>query len=270
AVDDFEFIFRVASGTALGSFLVVSGGTGCDDYTVDLSGVVSVPNTGAYNIYQDLEVSGNGKGVLPAGTTSILLCALSKGFNVDYCTVTASVRDGSPWGGVPAIVPGVVKAEEFDLGGEGDVDINAMDDGSFNVGFVAAGEYMRYTLDVTKKIDNIFFNFRVASADGLGSFRVVAGGTGCDDYSTDLSGLVRVPNTRGNVRYQDFTVRSGNGTGGLRARETKIWLCVESKAFNIDSFSISKPAAIPAVKLGGPYKGVAATVPGVIQAEEFD
>lgn len=32
-----------------------------------------------------------------------------------------------------------------------DVDINAMDDGSFNVGYVSAGEYLRYTVDVTKK-----------------------------------------------------------------------------------------------------------------------
>ncbi|CAM9469994.1 unnamed protein product, partial [Laminaria digitata] len=42
--------------TITGSFRVVSGGTGCDDYTTDLSGLVSVPNTGAYNTYQDVEV----------------------------------------------------------------------------------------------------------------------------------------------------------------------------------------------------------------------
>lgn len=64
--------------------------------------------------------------------------------------------------------------------------------------------------------------------------------------------------------------RSGHGTGGLSARETKIWLCALSKAFNIDYFTISKTAPVPAVELGGPYRGVAATVPGVVQAEEFD
>ncbi|CAN0492181.1 unnamed protein product, partial [Scytosiphon promiscuus] len=32
-----------------------------------------------------------------------------------------------------------------------DVDINAMNDGGFNVGYVTAGEYLRYTVDVTNK-----------------------------------------------------------------------------------------------------------------------
>ncbi|CAN0501270.1 unnamed protein product, partial [Scytosiphon promiscuus] len=73
-------------------------------------------------------------------------------------------------------------------------------------GYITAGEYLRYTLDVTKKIENVFFSFRVASGNGLGSFRVVSGGTGCDDYSTDLSGLVEVPSTGGNTRYEDLEV----------------------------------------------------------------
>ena len=55
-------------------------------------------------------------------------------------------------------------------------------------------------------VNIVFFNFRVASAEGLGSFRIVSGGTGCDDYTTDLSGLVKVPSTGGNIRYQDLAV----------------------------------------------------------------
>lgn len=37
--------------------------------------------------------------------------------------------------------------------------------------------------------------FRVSSIDGRGTLRIVSGGTNCDDYTTDLSGLVSVPNT---------------------------------------------------------------------------
>lgn len=55
-------------------------------------------------------------------------------------------------------------------------------------------------------VTDIFFNFRVASANGLGSFRIVTGGTGCDDYTTDLSGLVSVPATGGNSRYENLAV----------------------------------------------------------------
>lgn len=62
-----------------------------------------------------------------------------------------------------------------------------------------------YTLP-SLAVDNIFFNFRVASADGKGSFRIVSGGTGCDEYKTDLSGLVEVPATGGNVNYKNLAV----------------------------------------------------------------
>ncbi|CAN0573147.1 unnamed protein product, partial [Laminaria digitata] len=32
---------------------------------------------------------------------------------------TTPVEEGDPWGGVPATVPGMIQAEEFDTGGEG-------------------------------------------------------------------------------------------------------------------------------------------------------
>lgn len=55
-------------------------------------------------------------------------------------------------------------------------------------------------------VSDVYFTFRVASADGLGSLRVVTGGSDCDDYTTDLSGLVLVPSTGGNNIYQDVEV----------------------------------------------------------------
>ena len=55
-------------------------------------------------------------------------------------------------------------------------------------------------------VSDVYFTFRVASAGGVGSLRVVTGGSDCDNYSTDLSGLVSVPNTGGNNRYQDVAV----------------------------------------------------------------
>ncbi|CAN0483912.1 unnamed protein product [Laminaria digitata] len=39
-----------------GSFRVVAGGTGCDDFTTDLSGLVEVPSTGGWNSYASLSV----------------------------------------------------------------------------------------------------------------------------------------------------------------------------------------------------------------------
>lgn len=88
--------------------------------------------------------SAGGNGGLSAGPATIWLCAISEGFNIDYFgmfsdqeleyptpspTMSPSTisRDETPapvvlgdaFGGVPAVVPGVIEAEEFDTGGEG-------------------------------------------------------------------------------------------------------------------------------------------------------
>lgn len=56
--------------------------------------------------------------------------------------------------------------------------------------------------------------------------------------------------------------RSRGGHGGLNAGSTSIWLCVLGPGLNLDSFTMTPTE--------GPYGGVAATVPGLIEAEEFD
>lgn len=56
AVRAFTFHFRVASLVDTGAFRVVSGGVSCDEYETDLSGLVSVPSTGSYNRYEEIEV----------------------------------------------------------------------------------------------------------------------------------------------------------------------------------------------------------------------
>src|SRR5262249_60774284 len=90
----------------------------------------------------------------------VCVCAL--------CSVTSTLTCGStPFGGTPASIPGTIRAENFYEGGEGiayhdtsvgntggeyrdtDVDI-ASDDvaGGFVVGWVGAGEWLAYTVDV--------------------------------------------------------------------------------------------------------------------------
>lgn len=55
-VDAFDFIFRVSSIDDSGSFRIVSGGNSCDDYGTDLSGLVEVPNTGAWSTFVDIQM----------------------------------------------------------------------------------------------------------------------------------------------------------------------------------------------------------------------
>eukprot|EP00904_Undaria_pinnatifida_P001041 jgi/Undpi1/10938/HiC_scaffold_3.g01464.m1 len=279
SVDAFDFIFRVSSIDDSGSFRIVSGGNSCDDYGTDLSGLVEVPNTGAWSTFVDIQITGTGSGGLPAGSAQIWLCAVSTSFEIDYFTMMKSATTcptptptpspldlGGAYLGVPATVPGIIEAEKFDEGGEcvayhdtteenipghfrpeEEVDINVMDGGGYDVGYWAAGEYLRYTIDVTENVDVASFSFRVASEDGLGSFRIVTGGYECNTYTTDLSGLVSVPSTGANDDYEEFNV-SGGGDGGLKIGDKHIWLCAVSRGFAIDSFSISGTATCSAVE----------------------
>lgn len=58
---------------------------------------------------------------------------------------------------------------------------------------------------ILETVDVFFFIFRVASVlDVADAFQVVTGGSGCDDFTTDLSGLVSVKG-RG-LGYEEFGV----------------------------------------------------------------
>lgn len=61
--------------------------------------------------------SGKGDGGLNAGPAYIWVCVLSSSFNIDSFAMSGSEVVSSPYGGVPAAVPGVIEAEEFDTGG---------------------------------------------------------------------------------------------------------------------------------------------------------
>lgn len=56
AVEAFNFKFVVSSDRYTGSFRIVTGGTGCDDFTTNLSGTVTVPYTGGWQEYVDFTV----------------------------------------------------------------------------------------------------------------------------------------------------------------------------------------------------------------------
>src|SRR5258708_39726396 len=77
-----------------------------------------------------------------------------------------SASSSTPYSGSPAVVPGTIQAENFDNGGEGvayhdsgsnnvggayrqtGVDIEASSAGGYDVGWIAAGEWLNYTVSV--------------------------------------------------------------------------------------------------------------------------
>ena len=57
AVDSFDFDFVVAAPPGQsGSFRIVTGGSGCSDFTIDLSGLVTVGSTGGWCVFKTISV----------------------------------------------------------------------------------------------------------------------------------------------------------------------------------------------------------------------
>ena len=117
---------------------------------------------------------------------------------------------GDPFYGAPMTAPGTIEAEDFDLGGSGvsyndgdstnngekyrpleEVDIESTSDvgGGYNVGWLASGEWLEYTIDVTSiETADYVLSARVASPNSGGAFFVEFDGV-------NETGTLNVPNT---------------------------------------------------------------------------
>jgi hypothetical protein len=108
-------------------------------------------------------------------------------------------------GGTPTALPGRLVATAFDSGGEGvayhddspgnsggalrttDVDIEPCAEGGYNVGWIAAGEWLRFSVDVAAS-GSYSLRLRLASPDGGGAMHVLSGGR-------PITGSIAVPRT---------------------------------------------------------------------------
>lgn len=203
----------------------------------------------------------------------LVLCSSARG---ELCSgAGGACLAGSPYNnGGGKEIPGTIQAEEFDYGGEavgysdstdGNSGTKKVQDGSdlsdwgermdedvdvtekilFNddwvVGWINAGEYLRYTVNVTRDVKGFVSRFLVSAPTGSsGAFRVVSGGTDCDDYTTDHTGLVDVWPT--GDHFDDYKEVTASSRNGLPKGPTFIWLCVEFGGFNIDSFTMDEDA----------------------------
>jgi hypothetical protein len=123
------------------------------------------------------------------------------------CGASARAVASEPYSGTPADIPGLIQAEDFDDGGEGmayhdstpgntggayrdtDVDIAATADGGYEIGWVDAGEWLQYSVNVTRA-GRYLVNFRVASSGPGGTFHLEMNGA-------DVTGPIAVPDTGG-------------------------------------------------------------------------
>jgi hypothetical protein len=159
----------------------------------DVTGAMSIPATGGWQSWTTIRKTVN----LSAGAQVMRVVFDASGANFNWIRVIENTSSGesgsSPFGGTAWAIPGTVQAEDFDLGGQSvgyydnspgnsggkyrstDVDIEASSVG-YNVGWVGAGEWLRYTVNVVTS-GTYTLTARVASNGSGGTFYVEFGGS---------------------------------------------------------------------------------------------
>ncbi len=184
-----------------------------------------------------------GLGILAFGAAAVG-CAVESG-------ESESLTQALSYGSSPAAVPGRVEAENYDLDGPGvayndstsgnsggahrneDVDIQVSSQGGFNVGWIAAGEWMRYSVNVASS-GSYTLTLSVASQSAGGSLHVEVGGV-------DVSGPLAFPATGGWQTWTTVTIPDVQLVAGSR----QLRVVADTSSFNLDwlEFSFNQPPA---------------------------
>ncbi len=181
-------------------------------------------------------------------------------------------------------VPGTIQIEDYDTGGEtvayhdadpanlggkyrnDGVDIEAASDvgGGFSVGWVKAGEWLRYTTNVTTA-GTYTAAFRVASAGAGGAFHLEVDGA-------NVTGALTVPKTNG---WQTWTTLTKAGIN-LSAGPHTLRLVFDSNGASgyVGNFNWMALQGQPQTPTRSPFGGsplvLSTSAPTLVQAENFD
>ena len=167
----------------------------------NISGAINIPNTGGYGTWQTVQATVT----LPAGVQTITEYTdnSSGGFNLSTMIFPPT----------NTVVPGTIDFCNYNTGGEGvgyhdsdsvnqggvyrtdGVDITTGNDpfgNGYNVGWISAGEWMKYTITATAGTYNV--SFRVAGYGGSFHLENASG--------QNISGAINIPNTGGYGTWQ--------------------------------------------------------------------
>jgi hypothetical protein len=209
---------RVAQKATSGRFHVEVDG-------VDKTGAIAVPNTGGWQTWQTITTTGLS---LAAGTHIVRVVMDADAgsgyvgnfnwFSLSAASTATASGDTRPYTGTPVSLPANrVPFENYDIGGLGhsyydttsgnaggvyrsnSVDIQATSDsgGGYNIGWVAAGEWLKYTVTVSSS-DTYALDLRVAQKGSGGTFHVEVDGV-------DRTGALVAPNTGAWQSWQTLT-----------------------------------------------------------------
>jgi beta-glucanase (GH16 family)/outer membrane biogenesis lipoprotein LolB len=187
------------------------------------------------------------------------------------CIANIAFAAEGPYGGTPAPIPGTVQAENYDMGGQGvaynvtsingtgnsyrsdgvDLEVTTDTGGGYDLGWTAAGQWFRYTVNVATA-GTYTVTFRVAAIDAVTDALHISNSSG-----TNLSGSVNVPATGG---WQTWTNVTASVT--LPAGEQTLTIDQDNAGWNLNYTTFASN--------GGPYGGTPAAIPGTVQAENYD
>ncbi len=172
----------------------------------------------------------------------------------DYVQVSACVR--TPYTGTAAVIPGVIKAVEYDTGGEGvayhdadptnrgaaldptvprpdeGVDTENGGEGNGNVGYSASGEWLKYTVRVLRS--GLYKVVARVSANAAG------GALRVSVNDVDKTGVVPVPASGGFGTYQDVII---NNVYLDAASTATLKFDLVSASFNVEKLTFTEQAA---------------------------
>lgn len=208
-------------------------------YSSAATGNPRAPFDSEFHLLLNIAVGGDWPGS-PNGSSSF-----PQTMEVDYVRVYQSQQ--APFGGPPSMIPGLIEAEDFDLGTEGQsyhdceaqnrggayrdtgVDIQPSTEGGFNVGWLCTDEWMEYTVDVQQAGD-YQLDTRVASLATGGAFRIESDGV-------DVTGDLQIPVTNGwqNWTAVTTTINLEAGQQVLRFVNTS----AAGQEYNLNSFEFT-------------------------------
>jgi thermitase len=226
--------FRVAAPSAGGSFHLEAGG-------LNVSGTLTVPNTGDWQAWQTVSTTVT----LPAGQQRlrIVFDTASSGTIGNFATITFNSGAQPP---TATVLPGHVDAADFDPGPEGisfhdttvgnlggayrttNVDIEPCTEGGYNVGWIAAGEWLNYTANVSAPGQYVV-RLRMSSPVG-GSLHI--GFNGASQVWT----VVNVPATGGWQNWITVTVPATVAAG-----QQQLTLLFDTGGYNISRIEVGTP-----------------------------
>ena len=226
---------------------------------IDLSWTAS-DEASQYNVYR-ASTAGGAYRVIAAGVsgTSYSDTGLSEGTTYFYVVsaingsgesaVSQEVSDTTavrqPYGGVAWSIPGTIQAEDYDTGGAGlayndadagnnggayrndGVDVEVCGEGGYNVGWVAADEWLEYTVDVAYT-GNYDLTLRTASISDTGAIHAEMDGV-------DVTDSIPVLNTGGWQTYTNVTTSGVFLTAGQHIMR----IYADGSDFNINYVTLS-------------------------------